>query len=381
MKKMIRFYIIYSFFALMMNMTQPIMPQLFKQLHFSSIIYGLSFALMAGANFISSFWWSKWINRYDVKKVMGISFIGYSVSCYLLFITDTIYLLLLSRVLAGFFMAGLMVASLSYILYLSHQVIYLIIFALIQTVGSSLGYFIGGWLSQFGYAWVFYIQIIGGIMAAVLAQCLLPKLINKQTTQKTKHTSMNKTKWLFFGCVFLSCLAYFMHDNWLNYYFVNDYQYSAVDIGYFKFAEACMSLSIHIIFIFYLSKINKILTYILIGCGLSLLSVWIVENPYYFLIGTLIYSLFSVLFIPLLQSKLAYLGKDKAQQSAMFNVFRSIGMMIGPVVSGGIYPYFHKGTLVMSIICFFLAASMSVSYFKSEVELSQTKEEDDVVSV
>ena len=110
MKKIIYFYIIYSFFAVLVNMAHPVTPEFFNILQFGSSIYGFSFALMAFFNFITSLLWADLTQRYGSSKMLILSFAGFGVAQFLFLITTNLWMLMLARSLAGIFMGGLMVA-------------------------------------------------------------------------------------------------------------------------------------------------------------------------------------------------------------------------------------------------------------------------------
>ena len=72
---MLKFYFIYSMFTFFSNFTNAIMPQLFEQIHLSSYIYGLSFALMSLFTFLTSLIFSKLLSKYPIQYLMeGVFF-------------------------------------------------------------------------------------------------------------------------------------------------------------------------------------------------------------------------------------------------------------------------------------------------------------------
>lgn len=375
MKKIIYFYIIYSFFAVLVNMAHPVTPEFFNILQFGSSIYGFSFALMAFFNFITSLLWADLTQRYGSSKMLILSFVGFGVAQFLFLITTNLWMLMLARSLAGIFMGGLMVASLSYILSISHNVTYLSIYALIQTVGSAVGYFVGGFFGRYGYQMTFYIQIGGSFVAAILAFLLLDKHFD--ITSKPKPMTYNPIKLLFVQLksaskplkifllsVFFTCFGYFMHDNWLNYYFIHHYQFASDSIGYYKLAIAAVSLAANLILIFFLSRYNRLLVIVLSGCGIMLSAAYFNALLVPFLISTLLYYMFSVLFLPLQQNQMRQnRQKSSSDQSGLFNSARSLGMMIGPAFSGYLYQFGDQLTLLMAAASFFLAACLSAVYF------------------
>ncbi len=369
MKKIIYFYIVYSFFAILSNMSHPITPQLFNELHFSSTTYGNSFALMAFFNFVASLLWAKLIRYLGANKMLTLSFIGYAFAQFLFLKTNGSTLLFLSRSLAGIFMGGLMVSSLSYLLSVSSNVMYLSIYSMIQTVGSSIGYFIGGYCGRNNYHMTFYIQIIGCIIASLFSYFLLEKTKQKETKTITKKETkgLSKTFILFLSIVFLTSLGYFMWDNWLNYYLMHHYQFTSDYIGYYKLAIASVSLASNMILIFFLSRYRYMLVVVLSGCSVMLILSYFQNTLSMFLMFTLLFIMFSVLFLPLQQNQLR-LHKEisVSKQSGLFNSVRALGMMIGPMLVGMLYGIKDTLSLVMIIISFLLASFLCMIYFYKE---------------
>lgn len=378
MKKIVYFYIIYSFFALLVNMSHPITPFIFEQLHLNSFIYGASFALLAFSNFITSLFWAKQTQKYGSTHIMILSFIGYAFAQWLFSITKGIFLLMFSRAIAGAFMSGLMVASLSYLLSLNNQVTYLSIYAMIQTVGSALGYFIGGYVSKWGYSMTFYIQIGGCLIAAFLSYLLLD---HHQKENHKDQSTLNpillfyrqlktaklSTKVLLAN-ILCSCLGYFMHENWLNYYFTHHYSFTGSDIAYYKLAIAMVSLCANVLLIFFLTKYRLLINYVLLGCCISLFISYFSHSLYSFLVITFVYSFFSVLFIPLQQNLIRLTDiKNNTEQSGLFNSARALGMMLGPIISGMLYPYNDRLSLFISGLSFLLAYLLVLIYFYNEI--------------
>lgn len=359
---MIKFYIIYVLFTFFSNFTNAIMPLLFERINLSSNIYGISFALMSLFTFLTSLYFSKLLEKYPINYLMGGSLLIFAMGQYLLKITVGIPLLFISRILAGIGAGGLMVSSLTYLLnYAKNVTKSLSIYAIIQTLGLSAGFFIGSIFGQYSLDYNFVIQIIGCVITSILIIFLLPNLISKQTKQSHHLDKTPLLKWLLLS-VFLSSLGYFMHDNWLNYYFKHQLMFEPLSIGYFRLAIGMMSLFINVILIFFVENAHRLLFYILLASTLLLGLSMIFTSLTSFLIVTLLYSMLTVIFFPL-QQRLMKEVTNNNSNSSLFNATRAIGMSIGPFIAGFAYQFSSIYPLMLSIFSFLLSTISIYCFF------------------
>ena len=364
---MLKFYFIYSMFTFFSNFTNAIMPQLFEQIHLSSYIYGLSFALMSLFTFLTSLIFSKLLSKYPIQYLMGGSLLFYTLGQYFLKISTGVVFLMISRILAGIGIGGLMVASLTYLLnHSTNSSSSLSIYAIIQALVSSIGFFVGSIFGQYSLNINFNIQLVGCLLCAFLSVMMLKNTCLKKETNSIRfYQKRSKLFYVLILSIFFTSLGYFMHDQWLNYYFKNALYFTPFSIGYYRLAIGVVSLFMNVMLIFYLMKIERLLLYVEMLCALFLFLCCLFQSLVLFLIMTLLYNMLTVIFLPLQQRLMTQVTSTHQSNASIFNATRSIGMCVGPLIAGIVYPIASNLPLMIALFSFLLASMLLFYFFKN----------------
>lgn len=105
--------------SLAANFAHPITPTLIQNLQLPDYSFGMLYAGMAFTNFLFSPFWAKQVTRMGSRRVLGICCVGYGIGQLLFAIMKTLPTIMLARLLSGFFVGGIMVSFLTYIIHTS----------------------------------------------------------------------------------------------------------------------------------------------------------------------------------------------------------------------------------------------------------------------
>lgn len=383
MKKVsvLRFFGVYFSFTVISNFVHPITPMFLQSINCPDYMFGAAFAAMAFANFLSSPLWGRLGDRYGYAKMMGIGYLGYSLGQYLFSIAQNSFGVVLARVVGGFFICGLTVNAMAYLVSMTDdgQVRgkYLAMFAALQSVGAAGGYLIGGLIGDWSMQAVFYCQVGGVAIAALLTMLLLGEVVtpaaggeklqlsdvNPFTSLAASAKTLTVPMGIFLVTVFLSAFATFAHDNSFNYFLRVQLDFPPSGNGIFKAVVGVIAIVANSTINMWLARRfdgRKSIAAVLGLCAVSLFAMVSVAGVPLFLATALVYYTFSVIYLPIQQVLVVRNGGDssKGAISGLFNAARSLGMMAGPLFAGFVFGVNPIYPFIGAAVAFGLAAAL-----------------------
>ena len=101
------FFILVAMESMAANFAHPITPTLIQQLQLPDYSFGLLYAGMAFTNFLFSPLWANQVHHLGSKRVLGICCVGYGAGQMLFALSKTLPLIMVARLLSGFFVGGI----------------------------------------------------------------------------------------------------------------------------------------------------------------------------------------------------------------------------------------------------------------------------------
>ncbi len=389
------FFILVTLQGLAANFAHPITPTIIYNLGLESYSFGLFYAAMAFSNFLFSPMWAKQVKSIGSRKVLGISCIGYAIGQAMFGMFTTIPTIMLARVVSGFFVGGIMVSYLTYIVAIApidKKPTYLAASATISTVAAAFGYLIGGIVGAYSIPITFVLQVSLLIICGVLFATKLENdaqedfvfnLIKDGNPFKifvdSRHF-MTRTFFLVFLAVFISSVATTCFDQSFNYYIKDVFQYNSAYNGILKAVVGFISLVANTtICIWILRKTNfrRSIIYIFAGCSFTLLSLTFISSVIVFIIVVLLFFAFNSIYLPVLQNVCITESKKEDANNVIgfYNSIKSLGMIIGALYAGFVYdisntlPFISAGTLFLIVV--YILRKYYMIYQTKKQELSQ----------
>lgn len=376
------FFLVVAVESLAANFAHPITPTLIQNLHLPDYSFGLLYAGMAFTNFLFSPLWANQVHYVGSKKIMGISCAGYGVGQFLFSISKTLPIIMMARLVSGFFVGGILVSFLTYIIQqadLEHRGKYLAYQATITTVFSAFGYLVGGVIGVYSIQATFLLQFFTLVFIGVVCIVCLKEDVIKERHAKVTLKDMNpfqafldarsffKGAMVFlFIVVFLTSTATTAFDQNFNYFIKDQFDFPSSYNGALKAVVGFISLFANTticLWILRRNHIEKSLCYVFASAAAILFVMTSIENVGFFIILSLSYFAFNAIYIPLLQDVCAQQGtKDNAHQiMGFYNAMKSLGMIAGALFAGFIYgrgprlSFFYAGVFFfVSMVIFYL---------------------------
>lgn len=190
-----RLYLFFALFSIFSNLAHPVTPTMFIEKGFGDYLFGVSFAAMSLCYFLGSLIWGTVGDRYGHIRVMAFTGPVYGLAQFLFGMTDTVFMTIVARLIAGFFSAGVYVCSLAYLVNMTDKTNrgrHMSYYVAINSVGAAFGYFIGGVLGNISIPYVFILQTSSIVLSGIANYFLVEDKNN--STGFTLNMSLNPFK-------------------------------------------------------------------------------------------------------------------------------------------------------------------------------------------
>jgi DHA1 family multidrug resistance protein-like MFS transporter len=362
------------------NFAHPVTPYLIEVRMLPAYTFGFAFSAMAFTNFLFSPFWGLMSNRYGRMTIYLIGCLGYALGQVGFALSMSFWALILARMVAGFFVGGVIVMQLTIVMDYSNentQSSNLTIHATVFTIAGALGYLLGGFLGDYSISLLFYLQIIGLASSGVLAFLTFRQIdldpdevnkphnwlseINPLTGFKVAYKTLNATLWVFLLVVFLAQVGSIAFDQSFNFFIRNQFGFPPSYNGMLKAAFGILALVVNGTIGMYLvrrtTQQKPLLIILLVMSSLSII-LFTLTSQVIFLIVSILLFVFNSLFIILIQTIAGNLGKklDYSVFMGMFNAIKSFCMIIGSSVVGLVYSIQANYSFLFSGFSLLLAA-------------------------
>lgn len=362
------------------NFAHPVTPYLIEVRMLPSYTFGFAFSAMAFTNFLFSPFWGLMSNRYGRMVVYLIGCLGYALGQLGFALSMSFWALILARMVAGFFVGGVMVMQLTIVMDYSKEenlASNLTIHATVFTIAGAVGYLLGGFIGDYSISLLFYLQVIGLVLSGVLAYVTFLQIdldpnevskphnwlseINPLTGFKVAHQSLTLAMWVFLLVVFLATVGSVAFDQSFNFYIRNQFGFPPSYNGMLKAGFGLLSLLVNGTVGLYLvrkTKQQKPLLLILLGMSSLSMILFTLSSQLIFLVVSIGLFVLNSVYIILIQTIAGHLGKrlDHSMFMGMFNSIKSFGMIIGSSVVGLVYSIQANYSFIFSGLSLLFAA-------------------------
>lgn len=379
------FFIVIALESLAANFAHPITPTLIKELQLPDYSFGLLFAGMAFTNFLFSPFWAKQVKRMGSRKVLGICCIGYGVGQAGFAIMKTLPTILSARLLSGFFVGGIFVSFLTYIIHQSTTVNrgrLLALSATFTTVFGAFGYLVGGFAGVVSIPFTFALQSVTLAISGILFYFFLqddheevPPMKSLWKEANPFQAFMDSKKFMtvsfavLFFVVFLTSTATTAYDQNFNYYIKDVFNFNSSYNGMLKAVVGFISLLANTTICMWLLKrtnVRKSVIYVLGAAGVLLIMITVVSDILPFVLMNIVFFGANAIYVPLLQDTCAKGAKEQDSNMVMgfYNAMKSLGMIAGALFAGFIYAFGPKLSFLYAGIFFLLSMIGAYIYYR-----------------
>ena len=354
-----QFLFINAFQNITSNLAHPVTPTLIKNLQLGDYMFGVAFAAMSFTNFLFSPFWGKMSEIIGEKKIMVFGCVGYAVSQLIFMLAGNEFDIIIARMLAGFFMGGTMVSTLTYIIRISsmeNRGQNLTILTTVGTVFSTFGYLIGGLLGDWSIQSSFILQICLLLIISILYGFFIldhPTSEKISKKQIVKEINPLKSIWdsreilslflvLLFFITFTASMSTTAYDQSFNYYIKDIFDFKPSYNGFIKASIGIVSLLSNMTVCIWIQKkkdISLSLIVIFTISAICLFSLTLTDQISIFLVINMIFFASNSIYLPLIQNLFTRIsnGSNSNRIMGFYNAMKSLGMIVGALIAGFSY--------------------------------------------
>lgn len=353
------------------NLGHPITPTYVNDLGLNPRMFGFFFSFMSAGIVVGSLFWGVLGDRYKNRPLIVFGLLFYSLAQVGFGTFTNPYIMTAFRFLAGFSVSASITLLLAYTIYHSptrDRVKNIAITAALLALGTTFGYQIGGLLGTLFIREVFYIQaglnaLYAGFVALTYKE-FAGKHINrsKLTDQFKTALTLKPTLLIFLIGLALATIAATNLSKYLDVYII-DSGYTPAQLGTFVLVTGIVGIFTNFFVVPWVAKFNKNMVIMRYLQVLSAILIVVTFQIRPLMVGLytvfLIYVALKAMFEPLEKHYISLSATPKTYASLMGvrQMFFSIGMVIGPLISGFLYEidplwvfYFSAGMFTLAFV-------------------------------
>ena len=378
------FFVAMTLFNLAANFAHPVTPTIIQDLGLPDYMFGLMLAAMQISNFLFSPFWGKLNGIISSRRTLLICCAGYGVAQLLFALSRTQLAILAVRVLAGFFVGGIFVSFLTYVIARAKpedQARFLTYSATVQAVFGAFGYLVGGILGEFSIRGTFFLQAAVLTAAGVLfrlacepdavAEKVSPRELLRQSDPLRAFLDgrhfMTGAFVLLFTVNILMNFGNTGFDQVFNYYLKDQLGLTSSYNGAIKAAVGLVSFVSNMtlcLWIIRRTHVPRSMACMALFCTVASVGALLIPQiGIYIACSVLVYAGYAVS-LPLLQHMVAAQA-DPAQKNLVmgfYNATKSLGGIIGSLTAGFLYGLHVKLPFLTVAITYAAATAVAVAY-------------------
>lgn len=333
----------------------PILPAYLESINQGGTAAGLFIAIFAGAQFIFSPIAGKWTDQYGRRKMIIYGLAGLTLSMFIFYASNSIWVLYASRAVGGIGCAMLVPAIFAYIADITtmdQRAKGNSLVSAAMSLGIVVGPGIGGFLAGFGLKFPILVSALVSLVSVLFSVLLLKESktekagVSDELLQDESMASKiaRSVKMPYFIPLIITLVMSFgliAYESVIGLYLDNQFQSSAKDIAVMVTATGVVSV---IVQLFVVDRIvnrygerSVLNVFIAVAAAGFLFSLFASSYSLFFIISLFIFLSTSILrpVLNTLISKLA--GNEQGFAMGMNNAYMSIGNVLGPTLAGLLY--------------------------------------------
>lgn len=384
-----RYYLIMLLEVVAANLAHPVTPTMIGNLGLHSYMFGVAFASMSIMYFLFSPMWGRLSDMFGRVKILMVCCIGYALGQFLLGNITTELDMIIARMVSGFFIGGIGVCQLTYIIDVSNEKQRgrnLIIGASLQSAFGPMGFLIGGFVGTYSLSLLFGMQVFLLALSGVLFMLLLKDIkaskggvaLNAFVKQANPFRPFLEVKnfltpllaVFFIGVIFAS-FGGTAFDQSFNYYIKDIYGFIPTYNGLLKAALGIVALITNLTITIYLNKytnIQKTIIWVFMAASILTMAVAFSKPLWLFILINLGYYAVNAIYIPMQQTLMAKKtsGSNSGQIMGFYSSLNSLGMFSGSLFAGFIYEKGANLSFIFASICFFICFIVAIIIQKNK---------------
>ena len=359
----------------------PILPAYLASINQGGTAAGLMIAIFAGAQLIFSPIAGKWTDQFGRRKMIIYGLVGLTLSMFIFYAVNSIWLLYASRIIGGIGAALLIPAIFAYVADITtfdQRAKGNSLVSAAMSLGIVVGPGIGGFLADFGLKFPFLISALVSLSAVVFSIFVLKESETAQVTQAMdakSETMVRKialsVKMPYFIPLIITLVMSFglmAYESVIGLYLDNQFNSSPKDIALMVTATGIVSVIVQLFVVDRIvrrfGEVNVLNIFISVAAIGFLLSLFASSYLIFFLISLIIFLSTSILrpVLNTLISKMA--GNEQGFAMGMNNAYMSIGNVLGPTLAGMMYDVHITYPFMLGLFLLFITLMITMAWQK-----------------
>lgn len=350
----------------------PILPFYVEKFNADAQTLGFLVAVFALMQFLFAPVWGRLSDKIGRKPLITIGLIGFALAEFIFAFATGLWMLFISRIMAGIFGSALMPTAMAYVSDVTDEKSRgqgMGILGAAMGLGIVVGPGIGGWLAEYDLSYPFILAGIAASVAAIVSVILLPESFTKEQRDaledEPKSSHFKKMKDALISPVgFLLVLVFIMSFGLANfqaifgYYALERYGYGPQQVGFIILIVGIVGTLVQGIGVGRMTKLfgeEKVVTIALIISAIGFVIMTLAQSFTMVIITTGIFFVGNSLLRPSLNSLISKLaGPRQGMVMGLNNSFLSLGNVAGPILAGSLFlinihiPYLFGATIMMT---------------------------------
>lgn len=358
----------------------PIMPSYLVSINQGGMAAGLMIAIFAASQFLFSPIAGKWADQYGRRKMIIYGLIGLTLSMFVFYASDSIWVLYFSRVIGGIGAAMLIPAIFAYIADITtfdQRAKGTSLVSASMSLGIVVGPGIGGFLADYSLKLPFLVSALVSLAAVIFSILWLkeydatdanPALAAKLTDEESMFTKIGRsTKMPYFIPLIITLVMSFgllAYESVVGLYLDNQFNSTAKDIAIMITATGIVSV---IVQLFVVDRIVRrygevaiLVTFLGVAAFGFLLSLFAGSYVMFFAVSLVIFLATSIL-RPVLNTLISKMAEGEVGFAmGMNNAYMSIGNVAGPLLAGLLYDVNIVFPFILGLTMLLITLSITV---------------------
>ncbi|MBT2569986.1 MFS transporter [Planococcus sp. ISL-110] len=363
----------------------PILPSYLVSINQSGMAAGLMIAIFAAAQFIFSPIAGKWADQYGRRKMIILGLLGLTISMFVFYASDSIWILYLSRVIGGVGAAMLIPAIFAYIADITtfdQRAKGTSLVSAAMSLGIVVGPGIGGVLADYGLKLPFLVSALVSLGAVLFSVIWLkehdvtdadPALAAKLTDEESMFTKIGRsTKMPYFIPLIITLVMSFgllAYESVVGLYLDNQFDSTAKDIAFMITATGVVSVIVQLFIVDRIvrryGEVAILISFLGVAAFGFLMSLFAGSYAMFFAVSLVIFLATSIL-RPVLNTLISKMADGEVGFAmGMNNAYMSIGNVIGPLLAGVLYDINIVYPFILGLIMLMITMFVTVAWRRS----------------
>lgn len=363
----------------------PILPSYLQSINQGGLAAGLMIAIFAAAQFVFSPVAGKWADQYGRRKMIIYGLAGLTLSMFVFYMSDSIWILYLSRVIGGVGAAMLVPAIFAYIADITtfdQRAKGNSLVSAAMSLGIVVGPGIGGFLAEYDLKLPFLVSALVSLVAVLFSMIWLkendaveadPALAATLTDEESmmKKIGRSVTMPYFIPLVITLVMSFGLlaYESVVGLYLDNQFQSTAKDIAFMITATGIVGVIVQLFIVDRIvrrfGEVPVLIAFIGVAAAGFLLSLFAGSYAMFFTVSLIIFMATSIL-RPVLNTLISKMAEGEVGFAmGMNNAYMSIGNVIGPLLAGVLYDFNISYPFILGFVMLMVTMMITVTWQRS----------------